>query len=164
MPDERPTNPGDLDPASHRRLGVALFNNAWTLIERSDRTAAETDEMIHVAHASRWHWARAEGSTIANLAVGEWQCSRVYATLGRAEPAMWHARRCLAYTEAAVAAGEADDWNLPAAFEGMARALAASGDRVEARGWQARARAALAAVANPEDRQPIEQDLATLPL
>src|SRR5947209_2426539 len=94
VPDTDSTNPGDLDPAAHRRLGVALFNDTWTLIEKADRTPAEADEMIHAAHTSRWHWARAEGSTTANLARGEWQCSRVYATLGRGEPAVWHARRC----------------------------------------------------------------------
>jgi len=30
--------------------------------------------------------------------------------------------------------------------------------------WEARARAALATTAKPEDREPIERDLATLPI
>ena len=66
---------------------------------------AQVDEMIHAAHASRFHWSRAEGVTTINLARGEWQCCRVYAVLGRGEPALWHARRCLAYVEAADADG-----------------------------------------------------------
>jgi hypothetical protein len=120
--------------------------------------------MIHAAHASRWHWARAEGSTATNLSIGEWQCSRVYATLGRGEPAVWHARRCLAYTEAAVAANEAKDWNIASAYEGMARALAVAGDLEAAEEWRARARTAAAAIEGLEDRQIIEGDIATLPL
>src|SRR3954468_10384571 len=70
VPAQQTTNPGELDAAAHRRSGVDLFNYTWTLIEKADRTEAETDEMIHAAHASRWHWARAEGSTIANLGRG----------------------------------------------------------------------------------------------
>jgi DNA-binding transcriptional MerR regulator len=164
VPAQPTTNPGDLDPAAHRRLGVDLFNYTWTLIEKADRTDAETDEMIHAAHASRWHWARAEGSGVQNLGRGEWQCSRVYATIGRGEPALWHARRCVEYSEAAAAAGVAESWDVPASYEAMARALAVSGDRAAAEEWRARARAAVAAVDGPEDRQIIEQDLATLPL
>ena len=49
----------DIDGATHRRLGVALFNHVWTLLEQPDRTPAQTDEMIHAAHASRCHWSRA---------------------------------------------------------------------------------------------------------
>ena len=164
VPAEPKTNPGDLDAAAHRRLGVDLFNYTWTLIEKPDRTDAETDEMIHAAHASRWHWARAEGSEIANLGRGEWQCSRVYATLGRGEPAVWHAKRCVTYAEAAAAAGTAESFDVPSSYEAMARALAVAGDRPAAEEWRARARASVAAIDNAEDRQIIEQDLATLPL
>lgn len=151
----------DLEVAVHRRLGVDLFNHTWTLIEKADRTPAETDEMIHAAHASRYHWSKA--GTTANLARGEWQVGRVYAILGRAEPAMWHAERCLAYAEAATAAGEADDWDLAAAYEGLARACAVAGNGVASADWRARARAALADIKDPGDREVIEGDLATIP-
>ncbi len=161
VPDQT-AEPGDIDAATHRRLGVDLFNRTWTLIEKADRTPAETDEMIHGAHASRYHWSKA-GTTV-NLGRGEWQCSRVYATLGRGEPAVWHARRCVEYAEAAAAAGEAETWDVPSSYEAMARALAVAGERPAAEEWRARARAALAAIDDPEDRQLIEQDLATLPL
>ncbi len=150
----------ELDAAAHRHLGVELFNHVWTLIEKADRTPAETDEMIHAAHASRFHWSRA--GTTANLGRGEWQVARVYSVLGRAEPARWHAARCLAYVEAAVTAGEADDWDLPAAYEAMARAAAVSDDLAKATEWRDRARTALTAVADPADREVIEGDLATL--
>lgn len=149
----------ELDGATHRALGVALYNHVWTLLEKADRTPAETDEMIHAAHASRFHWSRAEGAEPVNLARGEWQCSRVYAVLGRGEPALWHARRCLAIDEAAGAA----DWDIASAYEAMARASGVAGDPDAAAEWKAKASAALDGIADQDDRDVIEGDLATLP-
>jgi DNA-binding transcriptional MerR regulator len=152
-----------LDEATHRQLAKDLFNHTWTLIEKSDRTPAETDEMVHATHASSFHWSRG-GGTLANAARGEWQVARVYSTLGRGEPALWHARRCLELAEAALKAGVADDWDVPTALEGLARAQAVAGDRAAAIETRARATAALDGIADPEDRQVIEQDLATTPI
>lgn len=156
----RPPMPPELDPTTQRQLAAGLYNYTWTLLEREDRSADDVDRMIHAAHASRLHWD-AIGQP-ANRARGEWLCSRVYATLGRGEPAVWHARRCLAILEAG---GEGiEDWDMPAAYEALARAHAVKGRRDEAEAWRARAREALAAVADAEDRELIEGDLATLPL
>jgi len=151
-----------LDEATHRQLGKDLFNHTWTLIERADRTPAEADEMLYATYASAFHWTRG-GGTLANAARGEWQIARVHSTLGRGEPAVWHARRCLELAEAAAAAGVADDWDVPAALEGLARAQAVAGLRADAQATRERARAACAAIADPEDRQLIEQDLETIP-
>lgn len=150
----------ELDAAAHRRLGIELFNFTWTLIEKADRTPAEIDEMIHAAHASRYHWSKA--GTNANLARGEWQCARVYSVLGRAEPALWHAARCLDYVEIATAAGEADDWDRAGAYEANARAAAVAGDTAAATAWRDRARTALDDISEPADRELIETDIEAL--
>jgi DNA-binding transcriptional MerR regulator len=122
--------------------------------------AEEVDRMIHAAHASRLHWDVI--GLPANRARGEWLCSRVYATLGRGEPAVWHAQRALAILEAG---GEGiEDWDLPAVYEALARAHAVAGSREEAEAWRSRAREAVAAIAGAEDRELIEGDLATIPL
>ncbi len=154
-----PPKPPTLDPETRRALAVGLFNRTWELIETPDRTPAQDDEMIHAAHASRYHWG--EVGEPARLARGEWQCARVYSTLGRPEPALWHANRCLAILEAN--SGGLDDWDLPAAYEVLARASAVAGDVAARDAWATRAREALAGVADPEDRRIIEGDLATLP-
>ena len=150
----------ELDAATQRQLGVDLYNSTWVLLEKPDRTAAETDEMIHRAHASRWHWARV-GADV-NLARREWLCSRVYATLGRGEPALWHARRCVEINEA-LPAEVRESWDLPAAYEAMARASLVAGDSASGALWKAKATTALADIHDADDRMPIEQDLATLP-
>ncbi len=146
----------ELDPEAHRRLGKELYNRVWTLLETADRSPEQTDEMLHAAHASRYHWT--VGGEPAHRARGEWQCSRVYAVLRRGEPALWHARRCVSLCEEHGLA----DWDRAAAYEAMARASSVAGDKVEARIWKDRATAALAAIADPEDRELIESDLATI--
>jgi DNA-binding transcriptional MerR regulator len=150
----------ELGAATQRQLGVDLYNSTWALLEKADRTPAETDEMVHRAHASRWHWARV-GADV-NLARGEWLCSRVYATLGRGEPALWHARRCVEINEALPAEAR-ESWDLPAAYEAMARASVVAGDSASGALWKAKATTALADISDTDDRMPIEQDLATLP-
>lgn len=152
------SDPGALDPAVERSLAVSLFNHAWTLLDRADRTAAEDDELLHAAHASRFHWGRV-GEPV-NIARGEWQCSRAYAVLGRAEPALHHARRslevCLANPDGL------DDFDLPLAHEALARAALVAGDLSTATEHLARARALAAAIAEADDREIVEADLDSL--
>ncbi len=155
-----PTRPPELDDATRRALAVGLYNRAMDLLQVPDRTPDQDDDLIHTAHASRHHWG--EVGTPLNLARGEWLCGRVYATLGRGEPAVWHARRCLELLEGPAAA-DREDWDLPAACEGMARALSAAGDTDGRDAWEARAREALADIVDAEDREVIEQDLRTIP-
>lgn len=149
-----------LDPGTHRAIGAALFNHVWTLLEKADRTSADVDDMLHAAHASRFHWSRAEGVEPANHARGEWQCSRVYAVLGRAEPALWHAERCRAILDS----NGIVDFDIAAAYEALARAHAVAGNASAAAEWKAKAVAALDGIADPDDREIIEGDIATLPI
>ncbi|MEX0625214.1 MAG: hypothetical protein WD402_01575 [Chloroflexota bacterium] len=151
--------PTILDPAQHRAEGAALFNLVWEMLDAPVRTPAQDDQMVHAAHASRWHWSQAgDLGGDQQRAVGEWQCSRVYSVLGRGEPALHHARACLVICEES----GLGDWVLAAAYEALARASAAAGDADEARAWLARARTASAAIVDPEDREQIDSDLRAL--
>jgi DNA-binding transcriptional MerR regulator len=154
MSDET-TDPA-IDRQARRRLAVDLFNHVWTLLETSERTIEQDDEMVHAAHASRYHWG--EIGEPANFARGEWQCSRVYAVLGRSEPALHHARRCLEICQK----HGIGDWDLAFAYEALARASRVAGD-LEARERYARlAREAGAQIREVEDREGLEADLATV--
>jgi hypothetical protein len=146
-----------LDTVTERKLAAGLFNETWRLLELESRTDADVDAMIHAAHASRYHWGRV--GTQVNAARGEWLCSRVYAVLGQPEPALWHAHRCL---ELLKDAEGADDWDMAAAYEALARACKLSGAQEAANGWLAQAREAAVSIADPEDRKRIESDLAGL--
>ncbi len=150
------TAPTTLDAGTHRQLAVDLFNLVWTLLEVPDRTPAQDDEMIHAAHASRHHWGVV--GTPENRGRGEWQCSRVYANLGRAEPALWHARRYLALCEE----HGITDWDLAFAHEAIARALSVGGDPEGSAAAVARARELAAEIAEDEDRELLLSDLQTI--
>jgi DNA-binding transcriptional MerR regulator len=144
------------DAAVHRRLAVDLFNHTWTLLEATHRTPMQDDEMLHAAHASRFHWG-VVGSPM-NRARGEWQCSRVYAILGRAEPAAWHARRCVALAEE----HGLSQFDRAAAHEALARALRLSGDHAGAEAAVARTRELANGIEEDDDRELVLADLATV--
>ncbi len=140
-----PTNP--IDPALHRQMAVKLFNETWGLLDQPMRTASEDDDMIHMAHASRYHWG-VVGQPV-NLARGEWQIARVYTVLNRAEPALHHATRSLQYCE---------DYDLGSfevgfAHEAMARAYALHGLSAERDAHWVKAMAAAAQVEDGADRR-----------
>jgi hypothetical protein len=137
-----------------RRRGVALFNGTRDLIESRE----DDDRMLHMAHASRFAWGEAPECGPENIARGEWLCSLVYSVLGRPEPALWHAQRCLDVCEAA----GIGDWDLAYAYEALARAASAAGDDVQAGEWRAKARGAGDAIAEADDREQFERDFATL--
>jgi DNA-binding transcriptional MerR regulator len=148
--------PTTVDVGTRRALAVDLFNHVWTLLETTDRTQLQDDEMLHAAHASRYHWG--EVGEPVNLVRGEWQCSRVYSVLGRAEPAMWHARRCLALCEE----HGIGDFDVAFAWEAIARAARVAGDHAEADAALTRARSLAASIAEDDDRELLLGDLATI--
>ena len=157
MTDASADTPGGLTPEEERRVAVDLFNHTWELLEFPDRTQAQDDRMLHAAHASRFHWERVGTST--NLAVGEWQVSRVYSVLGRSEPALHHGARCLAIC----VEGGVEPFYLAEAYEALARGHAVAGDKASSAEAEASAWRVAEQITDDEERQMFEQDMATLP-
>jgi hypothetical protein len=146
-----------MEKSAERQLAHDLINEVWRLMELEDRGPDEDDRMLHMAHASRHHWG--EAGTSVNHSRGEWQVSRVYTLLGRGEPALHHARRGLKICQE----NGTKDWDLAYAYESLARAAAVAGDTVATAEWLSRAEAAVAEVAEEEDRELLLSDLATIP-
>ena len=143
----------------HRQLGVDLYNDAWRLLEK-ERTPEEDDELLHQVHASTYHWLKAPECEPKNMARGEWICSRAYAVLGRAEPAVHHAERCQAIVEANP--DNMEEFDLPFAYEALARAHLVGGDEGEAARYERLARETGAAMTDAEDLEHFEEALSTL--
>jgi tetratricopeptide (TPR) repeat protein len=141
----------------HRALGVQLFNQTWTYLEKEGRSADEDDLMLLSANASAYHWRQV--GTAANFARSEWQMLRVYSVLGRAEPALHHARRCLQICQD----NGIGDWDLGFAYEALGRAAAVAGDRDAAQAWTDQAYEAAADIAEDEERDLLLTDLSTIP-
>jgi tetratricopeptide (TPR) repeat protein len=151
--------PGTGSVSDERLLAAQLFNETWRLLEQEHRTPDGDDRMVHTAHASRYHWGQVPEATPAHLARGEWQISRVYAVLGRAEPALHHAQRVLDICQRNGIAG----FDLAFAFEALARARAVSGDAGQARQHTDQALAAASNIPDDEDRALLLADLETIP-
>ena len=150
-------SPITLEPTLERALAIDLFNHVWDLLDRNDRTQPEDDDMVHSVHASCYHWSRVGGPE--QFAIGEWQCSRVYAVLGHGQEAMHHAQRCLQIcTEAGF-----DNYIPASAHEAIARAWCVLGDFDAAR-QERNIAYGLAVDLDDDDRGVIESDLATLPI
>ncbi len=146
-----------LSEENERKLAARCFNSVWDLMEKEDRTGDEDDLMVHMAHASRYHWGQA--GKAENVARGEWQVSRVYAVLRRPEPCLYHAERVL---DVCTANG-IDDWDIAFAYEALARAHAISGDAEAARTMTERALEAAEKIKKEEDRKIVMADLETIP-
>ena len=146
--------------SQERQLGVDLYNSSWALMELADRTPEQDDELIHHVHASMYHWLQAPECEPKHRARGEWLCSRAYAVLGRAEPALHHAQRCLEICEQH--ADNIEDWDLAFAYEALARANRVAGNEEEARRFERRGRQLADEIADPEDKDIVLKDYATL--
>ena len=146
------------DNLTHRRLAASCFNKTWEYLRKPELTAEEAEEMIHVSHASFWHWNQVEDHTPLNLAIGTWQLARVYAVAGLPERAEYFAQRC-------VEVGETND--LPPYFvgygyEASARAKALKGERKTAQDLVAKAKSLADQVQELDDRMVLLDDLNTI--
>ena len=145
-----------MDPSLHRQLAAQLFNHVWSLLDKSQRTAEDYLEMIHAAHASRYHWGIV--GTAKEWSVGEWQISQVYAVLNRPEPAAYHADRSLKFAQNPGVGA----FYVGYAYEALARAHSLSGDQPEYDRCLADAKSLLDKIEDAEERKTLADDLASL--
>lgn len=61
----------DSTPA-HEHFSKTCFNSFWDLIDKASRSPREKEEMIHMAHASLYHWSQRNDCTDQNLSIGCW--------------------------------------------------------------------------------------------
>ncbi len=120
----------------HRKTAVRAFNEAWELLDMKARSAQDDRQMLHLVHASRYHWGLVGNP--GNIAVADWQISRAYASLGQADLSLRFAESCLETCEK-----EGLVQIVHTAHEAMARAYAVGRDSRSARRHLERARALL---------------------
>lgn len=146
----------EAEQKAHRKEAAECFNGTWRLLLKKRRSSRDELDMIHMAHASRYHWGRVGRS--GNLAVGEWQVSRVYAVLRRSEAALYHANASLSICRGS----GLRDFYLAFAYEALARASAVAGKRREARRYLALGHKAAKGIKDDEDREIFEKDMASI--
>jgi hypothetical protein len=141
----------------HRRFAVELFNRSWDLLEQVDRSSNDDAEMLAAAFASAYHWGVV--GTAENRALADHQIAKVASQTGPPALALHYARRALE----AIELGRFGNWQVAAAYEGMARACAAAGDLSGRDYWVQRCTVALGAVPDAADRSVVAEQLLNLP-
>lgn len=148
--------------AAHEHFSAACFNATWDLLDKTDRSDDESEEMLRLAQTSLWHWIQRSDSGAKQRSVGYWLLSRVHAVRGEATEARRDGERCLA---------ESVDGDLPPfyrgfAYEALARAaLVAEGSSpvdAEAAGHLEQACSCLDLIQDAEERSMLETDLLEL--
>lgn len=145
-----------LEKDEHKKLAISLFNKVWDLMEKPDKTEEEKHEMIHMVHTSRYYWGMV-GQPV-NLSRGEWQISRVYTVLNRAEPALFHAKRNLEIC----LSNKIGDFDLAFAYEALARAYQIAGDEKNVQLYKMLAFEAAGEIENEEDKIVVLNDLESI--
>lgn len=146
--------------AAHRHFSVECFNAAWDLIDTPGRTPEQDDRMLLTSLASLWHWTQRPDCIAANLSVGYWQVSRIYALLEQSENARRYAERCLAVSQ-----GEGIPlFCLAYAYEALARAAAVAGDQAQMEAHLHEAHQINARITDADTRQQLIADLDTIVL
>ena len=159
MSDDVPVVEGAEDEVRrwHRRFAIDLFNRSWDLLEQEERTPDDDAEMLAAAFGSAYHWKQV--GTAENVALADHQIAKVASHVGQPELALHYARRALE----AIEIGRFGDWQLAAAYEGMARAYATAGDAAQRDYWVQRCTVALGAVPDAADRSVVAEQLLNLP-
>jgi hypothetical protein len=141
-----------IGPVTHRALARSTNGETWRRLE-----AGAAADAVTAAHASAFHW-RAVGGPVER-ARADWLCSHAHAAAGDPAAALRHAHASLATCEAH--ADEMADFDHAYAAEAMARAHALAGDEDASAVWRTKAESLGAAIADPQDREIFEGDLAT---
>ncbi len=140
----------------HRALAPEAFNHTWELLDRSDLTRSEEEEMLSSAFAQRFHWYQV--GEPRNLAIADWQVSRVAAVLGYSDLALRFGERSL---EVCREHG-LDAFVTGFAHEAIARAAAEVDDLDTFDEHLQAARALIPEIADDEDREILEADIAEM--
>lgn len=142
----------------HRRFSTECFNKCWSLIDKTDRSPQDVEDMILCASASMWHWKQRSDCKPLNMSIGYGQLSRVYALTGHNDLARLFGQKCL---NAAID-GKAAPFYLGYAYEAITRAeiglknFQAAADNLD------KAQTQLKSVTNAEEKGWLKADLDAL--
>lgn len=140
----------------HKKFAINEFNRTWDLIDKKNRTKQEDVEMIHTAHASRYHWDKV-GEPL-QFQRGEWQISRVYSILNLNESALYHGKHCLDLC----IENNIEDFDLAFAYESIARPYKQLGNIKEFEKYKKLAYDAGKLIENKEDKKYFNSELEQL--
>lgn len=137
---------------AHRWFAIECNNQAWDLVEVKERTAEQIEEMIHLAHAARFHWK--EVGTALNLLRGETLLSTAYGVANRPENAMAYAELASSRVKKTEGVTEFDRASISGAY---AKACRVAGNAAKAAELEVQFDHELAQVEEQADRDLLRQ-------
>ncbi|WP_433940287.1 hypothetical protein [Paenibacillus lautus] len=146
------------DSNLHKPFAINCFNQVWDILEKKQRTPEDEENMIHMCHASFWHWSRVADLTERNLSIGYWQLSRVYAVTGQGDQALHYARRCITIGSSA----NLEPFYIGYGYEAESRAYLVLGNKEHALASKQKAASYLDKVTDKESHQMLANDLGSL--
>jgi hypothetical protein len=150
--------PTEADPQAWRRwLAMQANNRGWDLSVQ-ERTAAEDREMLDAAHASAWLWAPI--GTELNRMRSTMLLAEVTALVGDTSRALVLASEMRAY----FLSHETPDWEIALTHVITAHCAARAGERELHREAFESSIAAIAKIAEAEDRAIVEKTFAHVPV
>ena len=144
--------------AAHKYFATNCFNQAWDLIDKTDRTPAEDEDMIRLSLASHYHWTQREDYSDSSASIAHWQTSHIYAVLGQADNARRYGQLCLDVSQAE----EIPPFFLGYAYEALARAESTAGNRKQAQEYIDQAKSIAEKIQEADDKKQLLNDLNTI--
>ena len=137
---------------AHKWFAVECNNQAWDLVEAKERTAEQIEEMIHLAHAARFHWAKV--GTELNLLRGDVLLATAYGVATRPENAVVYAEAARSRVEKIEEVTEFDRASVSGAY---AKASRVAGNSTKAAELEVQFEHELSQVEEQEDRALLRQ-------
>jgi hypothetical protein len=130
----------------HKKLAIETFNETWHYMDKKDRSPEDDAAMLHLIHASRYHWGKV--GTALEFVRGDQMISKVYVTLKQPELALRFAESCLDLCRRNGIA----DFDIAFAYASMSEAHMLAGRKAEALKYFGLAEQAAEQIAKKEDR------------
>jgi len=151
-------NPSPEDTALwQRRLAAQANNRAWRLSESRSRSPAESQEMLHAAHAAMHLWSIV--GTDHHKAHALQLLAHVHGLLDNAVPAGTYLAACAPY----LSSPDREAWETAMFHAVAANVAAASRNAPDHARHYARTRELIDALPDPEDKEILEATLAVVP-
>lgn len=141
-----------------KRLAAQANNQAWHLSESRSRSPAESEEMLHAAHAAMYFWSIVGNP--GNRAHAAQLLAQVYALLGRGKDAAAY----LATSSAHFANTDCAPWEVAISHAVAANVAASLHDRLRHEEHYEKARNLIAALSDPQDRDILLATLNVVPV
>jgi len=137
----------------HKKTARETNNRIWSVLDAENPTEAQLEEVLHMAHASRYHWSKI--GTAVNAVRAEYMITRVYCAMKRGEPALFHAKRCLEIAKE----NNIGDWDLAFVYEVVARAHSVAGNKTMCKKYHKLAQSAIDEIKDLGDKKICQGEL-----